>query len=136
MRAQRTEPEATGSDAISAAARQIAETLNLAAICCYTASGNTAMRAARERPPPPIIALSPVLGTARRLSLVWGLHCVAGEEGTTLDEMFSHACLVAFQEGIAGPGDRIIIPARAPPGTPGATNMIRIATVGPDARSV
>ena len=74
MHAQRTEPEATGADAISAAARQIAETLHLAAICCYTSSGATALRAARERPETPIIALSPVLSTARRLSLVWGLH--------------------------------------------------------------
>ena len=80
LRAQRTDPEATGADAISAAARQIAETLNLAAICCYTASGTTAMRAARERPQTPIIALSPIDATARRLSLVWGLHCVVGEE--------------------------------------------------------
>ena len=75
MHAQRTEPEATGADAISAAARQIAETLNLAAICCYTSSGATGMRAARERPQTPIIALSPIVATARRLSLVWGLHC-------------------------------------------------------------
>src|SRR4029078_356138 len=71
MHAQRTEPEATGADAISAAARQIAETLNLLAIFCYTASGGTAMRAARERPQTPILALSPVDATARRLSLVW-----------------------------------------------------------------
>jgi pyruvate kinase len=132
MRAQRTEPEATGSDAISAAARSIAETLNLAAICCYTASGNTAIRAARERPSTPILALSPVQATARRLSLVWGLHCVVGEERRTLDEMFSHACFIAFQEGVARPGDRIIITAGVPLGTPGATNMIRIAYVGPD----
>ena len=60
MHAQRTEPEATGADAISAAARQIAETLNLAVICCYTASGATAMRAARERPQTPIIGMSPI----------------------------------------------------------------------------
>ncbi len=87
MRAQRTEPEATGADAISAAARQIAETLNLAAICCYTSSGTTALRAARERPNTPIIALSPVIATARRLSIVWGLHCVFGEEPSDLDGM-------------------------------------------------
>jgi pyruvate kinase len=136
MRAQRTEPEATGSDAISAAARSIAETLNLAAICCYTASGNTAIRAARERPSTPILALSPVQATARRLSLVWGLHCVVGEERHTLDEMFSHACFIAFQEGVATPGDRIIITAGVPLGTPGATNMIRIAYVGPDGHGV
>ncbi len=99
MRAQRTEPEATGSDAISAAARQIAETLNLAAICCYTSSGTTAIRAARERPSTPIVALSPVINTARRLSIVWGLHCVFGDEPSDLDGMVSRACFVAHEEG-------------------------------------
>jgi pyruvate kinase len=129
MHAQRTEPEATGADAISAAARQIAETLNLAAICCYTASGATAMRAARERPQTPIIAFSPIIGTARRLSLVWGLHCVAGEEPQTLEEMINHACQVARDEGFAKPGERIIVTAGLPLGRPGATNLIRIAYV-------
>ena len=79
LRAQRTEPEATSSDAISAATRQIAETLNLAAICCYTASGNTAVRASRERPehadpgavagglhrPPPVAGLGAALRLRR-----------------------------------------------------------------------
>ncbi len=129
LRAQRTEPEATSSDAISAATRQIAETLNLAAICCYTASGNTAVRASRERPNTPILALSPVVSTARRLSLVWGLHCVFGEEPDNLDDMVSHACIMAHREGLAGPGDRVIITAGVPLGTPGATNMLRIAYV-------
>jgi pyruvate kinase len=134
MRAQRTDPEATGADAISAAARQIAETLNLAAICSYTASGTTAMRAARERPVTPIIALSPVAGTARRLSLFWGLHCVVGAEPDDLDGMVDRACEVARDEGFAKAGERIIITAGVPLGTPGATNMLRIAYVGEDGR--
>jgi pyruvate kinase len=129
MHAQRTEPEATGADAISAAARQIAETLNLAAICCYTASGATAMRAARERPQTPILALSPINATARRLSLVWGLHCVAGKEPDTIEEMIHRACNVASHEGLAQPGQRIIITAGVPLGKPGATNMLRIAFI-------
>lgn len=77
---QRSEPEATGADAVSLAARQIATTLNLSAIICYTSSGTTGLRASRERPLTPIIALSPVVETARRLSLVWGLHCVVTED--------------------------------------------------------
>jgi pyruvate kinase len=129
MHAQRTEPEATGADAISAAARQIAETLNLAAICCYTSSGATAMRAARERPQTPIIAMSPVLRTARRLSLVWGLHCVAGPEPDTLEHMIDHACAVALHEGFAKAGERIIVTAGTPLGSSGVTNMIRVAFV-------
>jgi pyruvate kinase len=129
IHAQRNEPEATGADAISAAARQIAETLNLAAICCYTASGATAIRAARERPQTPIIALSPIISTARRLSLVWGLHCVFGEEPRDIDGMVDRACHIALKEGFARIGERIIITAGVPLGTPGATNMLRIAFV-------
>jgi pyruvate kinase len=132
MHAQRTEPEATGADAISAAARQIAETLNLATICCFTASGATGMRAARERPQTPIIAMSPVTATARRLSLVWGLHCLVGEEPAALEGMVEHACRMALREGFAAAGQRIIVTAGIPLGTPGATNVLRIAFVGED----
>ena len=132
IHAQRNEPEATGADAISAAARQIAETLNLAAICCYTTSGATAIRAARERPQTPIIAISPVPETLRRLALVWGLHCVAGEDPRDVDSMVDRACAIAVDEGFAKPGDRIIVMAGMPFGTPGATNMLRIAFVGDD----
>ena len=134
LRAQRTEPEATGADAISAAARQIAETLFLAAICSFTASGTTAMRAARERPQTPIIAMSPVHATARRLSLVWGLHCVVGDEPQSIDGMVERACDIAREEGFARPGERIIITAGLPLGTPGATNMLRIAYVNDEKR--
>jgi pyruvate kinase len=129
LRAQRTDPEATGEDAISAAARQIAETLNLAAICSFTTRGTTAMRAARERPVTPVVAMSPVVATARRLSIVWGLHCVVGEERHDLDGMVDRACEIAAAEGFAKPGERIIITAGVPLGTPGATNMLRIAVV-------
>jgi pyruvate kinase len=134
IHAQRNAPEATGPDAISAAARQIAETLNLAAICCYTTSGATAIRAARERPQTPIIAISPVVETTRRLALVWGLHCAVGEDPRDVDGMVDGACQVAVAEGFAKPGERIIVTAGVPFGTPGTTNMLRIAFVSGDGR--
>ena len=130
--AQRAEPEKTGADAISMAARQIAETLNLAAIVTYTASGTTGLRAARERPRTPIIALSPILATARRLTLTWGCHCVVTEDADDLDDMVDRACRIAFEEGFGKPGDRIIITAGVPLRTPGSTNMLRIAYIGGD----
>ncbi|MEO1066885.1 MAG: pyruvate kinase [Pseudomonadota bacterium] len=132
MRAQRTEPESTGADAISAAARQIAETLGLAAICCFTSSGSTGLRASRERPTTPIIALSPIPETARRMALVWGLHCVVTEDATSLDDMVNKACRISLSEGFSRAGQRVIISAGVPLGTPGATNMLRVAFVGPD----
>jgi len=130
INAQRSEPEATGADAISLAARQIGETLKLSAIVTYTASGTTGLRAARERPQLPIIALSPVVETARRLSLVWGTHCVVTADATDLDDMVNRACRIAAEEGFARGGDRIIVTAGVPLRTPGATNMLRIAYVG------
>lgn len=132
IHAQRTDPEPTGPDAISAAARTVAETLRLPAIVCYTSSGATGLRAARERPDRPIIALSPNPATARRLALVWGVHCVRTEDAHDENDMVERACRIAYQEGFARPGQRIIITAGVPFGTPGATNMLRIAFVGSD----
>jgi len=129
IHAQRAEPEATGADAISAAARQIAETVNLAAIVCYTSSGATGLRISRERPLTPIIALSPREVMARRLALVWGLHCVITPDATTLDEMIDRAAAIAREQDFARAGQRIIVTAGVPLGTPGATNMLRIAHV-------
>ena len=123
-------PEATGADAIAAAARQVAETLALPAILCLTSSGATGLRVARERPRPPIVALSPKLATGRKLALVWGVHSVVAEEAVDLDHMVARACAIAFREGFAQTGQRVIIVAGVPLGTPGATNMVRIAYVG------
>jgi pyruvate kinase len=125
-----TEPEATGPDAIAAAARQVAETLDLAAIVCWTSSGSTGMRVSRERPKPPIIAISPIVAAARKLSLVWGVHCVVAEDARDQDDMIERACQIAFKEGFARAGERVIVVAGVPLGTPGATNMIRVAFVG------
>ena len=130
IHAQRTEPEPTGADAIAAAARQIAETLDLSAVACWTASGATAFRVARERPEMSIVALSPSLDTGRKLALVWGVHCVVCEDAHDQDDMIERACRIAFTEAFAKAGQRIIIVAGVPLGTPGATNMVRIAYVG------
>src|SRR6476660_4549890 len=130
MHAQRIEPEATGVDAVSAAARTMAESLKIAAIVSFTASGASALRAARERPPQPILALTPIPATGRKLAVVWGLHCVQTGDPKDLDDMVAKACLIASQEGFALPGQRVIISAGVPLGTPGATNMLRIALVG------
>jgi pyruvate kinase len=125
-----TEPEATGADAIAAAARQVAETIDLSAIVCWTSSGSTGLRVARERPQCPIIAISPIIAAGRKLSVVWGIHTVIAEDAHDQDDMVERACRLAFKEGFAKAGQRIIIVAGVPLGTPGATNMMRIAFVG------
>jgi pyruvate kinase len=129
---QRPEPESTAGDAIADAARQIAETLDLSAIICWTSSGSTALRVARERPKPPVVAITANVATGRKLSLVWGVHCVIAEDAHDQDDMIVRAGSIAFRDGFAKAGQRVIIVAGVPLGTPGTTNMVRIAYVGPD----
>jgi len=132
INSQRAEPEATTGDAIADAAQQIAETLDLSAIICWTDSGTTAVRVARERPKPPVVAITPKMTTGRKLALVWGVHCVIAETAHDVDDMVDRAGRIAFRDGFARAGERVIVVAGIPFGTPGATNMLRIAYVGAD----
>jgi pyruvate kinase len=124
-----TAPEHTSPDAISAAARQVADTVGAAAIVSYTNSGATALRAARERPGVPTIALTARIETARRLALVWGLHCVHTSDVHRFNDMIQKATRIARHEGFADKGQRVVITAGIPFGTPGATNVLHIAWV-------
>src|SRR5262245_24402332 len=127
VHATRTPPQATAADAIAAAAHTVADTLQLACIICYTATGSTALRVARERPGLPVIGLSPVVATGRKLALAWGVHCVLTSDPENQAAMVRKACRIAFEEGFAGAGDGVIIVAGVPLGSPGTTNMVRIA---------
>ncbi len=125
-------PDPTAADAISAAAAQVAETISAAAIACYTMSGSTAIRAARERPEAPILVLTNKRETAQRLSLLWGAHCVHTADVSRSQEMVDKACRLAVQEGFANLGASLVITAGIPFGTPGTTNTLRIAVVEGD----
>jgi pyruvate kinase len=127
LHATRTPPLATAADAIAAAAHTVADTLKLAAIICYTATGSTALRVARERPGLPVIGLTPVLATARKLAMAWGVHCVLTSDPENQAAMVRKACRIAFDEGFARAGEGVIIVAGVPLGSPGTTNMVRIA---------
>jgi pyruvate kinase len=130
IEAQRAAPEATGADAIAEATRHVAETLDLKVICAWTSSGSTGLRIARQRPRSSILALTPIESVARRLAVVWGVHPVVTDDARDERDMADRACRHAFIEGFAGEGERIIVVAGVPFGTPGATNNLRIATVG------
>ena len=128
--ADRRRPLATSADAISAAAHQVADTIGAAAIVTYTTSGSTTLRAARERPEQPILGVTSELETARRLSLTCGVHSVHTADVRDFDEMVRKAVAAAALEDVAGPGDTVVITAGVPFGTPGATNVLRIARIG------
>ena len=125
----RIEHEHTPSDAISTAACQVANLVDAAAIVSYTTSGATALRAARERPEAPILVLTSNLGTARRLAVLWGAHCVHTSDVKSFSDMVQKAVRIAHRERIAEIGQRVVITAGVPFGTPGATNILRIAWI-------
>ncbi len=121
-----TATEPTTADAISAAAAQIAQTIGVRAIACFTISGSTARRAARERAAVPILCLTPSRGTARRMGLVWGVHAVVTRDVGDFEEMVAKSKRMALRTGIAAGGDLLILIAGVPFSTPGTTNVLHV----------
>ncbi|MGB6100921.1 MAG: pyruvate kinase, partial [Comamonas sp.] len=115
------------TQAVCGAMRRAAGLLEADAIVCYTSSGHTSLRAARERPQAPILSLSPHLATSRKLALAWGVHSMHVPDPTSLDELAPMATAVAREQGFAQPGRPIVILAGVPFGESGTTNMMRVA---------
>jgi pyruvate kinase len=116
------------ADGIVSAAREIAEATDIKAICCFTESGHTAALVARERPAVPIVALTSVATTARRLCLVWGTHNVLTDSPVSrFKEAVLYAVRAVRADGFAGPQDQIVVTAGLPFNVPGTTNILRVA---------
>ncbi len=127
--ASRPAPEPVSASAIAAAARQVAHTVNAAAIVAFTDGGSTALRVARERPDCPVLGVSTNLSTARRLAVVWGVHALVTPEVHTMTEAVTRATRLARGEGMAAPGQEVVVTAGVPFGQSGTTNSLRVAHV-------
>jgi len=124
-----TRPDPTISDALSEAAKNIAATVSASAIICFTTSGSTARRVARERPSVPILVLTPKLETARRLGLLWGTHAVHTRDVESFEEMVAKAKRMALRHNMAAAGDRVVVMAGVPFRTPGSTNVLHVVRI-------
>ena len=121
-----TRLEPTTADALAGSARQIAQTVSATAMVCYTSSGATARRIARERPPVPLLAMSPSQHTARRMGLLWGVHAVHSRDVGSFEEMVEKGKRMALRHQIAKGGDRVVLMAGIPFGTAGSTNVLHV----------
>jgi pyruvate kinase len=121
-----TPAEPTTADALAESAGNIANTVNVAAIVCYTSSGKTARRIARERGPVPLLVMTASKKVARRMGLVWGVHAVHTRDVSSFEEMVAKAKRMALRTRLAGPNDRLIIMAGVPFGTVGSTNVMHV----------
>ena len=129
MEALRPRARTRVADAIAAAACEVAETTDVKAICCFTHGGTTALLMARERPRVPILALTPSTRSARRMALVWGLHCSTTHEVERFKLAVVSAARAAREGGFASDADRIVVVAGIPFNTSGTTNILRVAPV-------
>lgn len=123
----RSAKRTTVADGIVAAAREIAETTDVKAICCFTQSGTTALLTARERPRVPIIALTSQRETARRLSLSWGTNCTMTPDVERFKMAVVAAARAARKLGMATETDQIVVTAGVPFNQAGTTNILRVA---------
>jgi pyruvate kinase len=124
-----TRLEPTTADALAGSARQIASTISATAMVCYTSSGATARRIARERPPVPILSMSASLHTARRMGLLWGVHAVHTRDVASFEEMVGKGKRMALRHQIAKGGDRVVLMAGIPFATAGSTNVLHVARI-------
>lgn len=124
-----SQEDSSTSLAITAATRQVAESVNAAVVATFTTTGNTSFLAAKARPSCPILGVTPHIKVARQLNLAWGVHPIQSQEITSLSEAVSCALEVSTQEGFAMTGDRLVITAGVPFRVAGSTNVIRIAEV-------
>ena len=127
-----TPAEATTADALSESAAEIARIITATAMACYTSSGSTARRIARERPSVPILVMTASLSVARRLGLQWGVHAVHTRDVTNFEEMVAKARRMALRHRIAEGGDRMVVMAGVPFGQAGSTNVIHVVKVTGD----
>ncbi|WP_242186195.1 pyruvate kinase [Sphingomonas sp. CARO-RG-8B-R24-01] len=119
----------TTADALAEAAKNIAHTVDAAAIICFTASGSTARRVARERPGVPLMVLTPNIETARRAGLLWGAYAVYTKDVDSFEAMVAKAKRMALRHTLAKAGDRVIIIAGVPFKTPGSTNVLHVVRI-------
>jgi pyruvate kinase len=129
LSSQLEETPDTTPDAIATAAKTLADELSSPIIVCYTESGSTGIKVSRVRPSQIILTITPIIQTARKLSLAWGVLCFLQKDETDLEHMIQLTKKTVKRSGLAVIGDKVVITAGLPLKVQGTTNLIRVTTV-------
>ncbi len=121
-------PDST-PDAIATASRTLATELNSPVIVCYTESGSTGIKVSRVRPKQMILTVTPIVETARKLTLVWGVKCIVQKDANNLEEMIKMTKAYSKKEKIIKKGEKMVITAGLPLKKLGTTNLIRVIKI-------
>ena len=129
LSSQLEETPDTTPDAIATAAKTLADELSAPIIVCYTESGSTGIKVSRVRPSQTILTITPIIETARKLSLAWGVLCLLQKDESDLEHMIQLTKATVKKSGLALIGDKVVITAGLPLKVEGTTNLIRVTTV-------
>ena len=119
----------TTPDAIATAAKSLADDLSSPIIVCYTESGSTGIKVSRVRPTQTILTITPIIETARKLSLAWGVLCFLQKDEKNLEKMIESTKITVKKSGLADIGDKVVITAGLPLKVEGTTNLIRVTSI-------
>ena len=118
------------ASAVAQAATQIAKNVGAQTIVAFTESGSTARLISKYRPPQRVVAFTPNPATQRRMALYWGIQAHEFERRDYTDDEMSAAAAILSREGVAVPGDRVVMVAGVPPNFQASTNLVKVHVIG------
>ncbi|WP_084129767.1 pyruvate kinase [Demequina sp. NBRC 110055] len=124
-----TTPKTRGG-AVTHAAAEIADVLDIKYIVTFTQSGDSAVRMARLRPSVPMLAFTPDPKTQKRLALTWGVNARVVDRAETADDMVNMVDAALKADGLVEDGDYVVVVSGTPVGIPGTTNSVFVHKIG------
>ena len=120
---------ASPTHALAHTAYQAAYELRAKALAVFTHTGYSARLASKARPAAPIIALTPLDSTCRRLTLAWGVTPVRVPHWRTAEGMVELGVRRLLERRLVRRGDWVVAVAGTTTRA-GGTNLLRIVQVG------
>jgi pyruvate kinase len=122
--------EQSDAASMARAAQVLADDKNVTAVACFTAGGQTAWLMSKIRPRVPIMAFTPSMETARRVTFMWGVRPQLVPFSNSLEEMIDHVDAALMKSQVVQVGDQVVLVCGFPVGALGAPNMALLHTVG------
>ena len=116
-------------DAIAAAACEVGRRLGAAALCCFTRTGDTALRLARQRSPLPLLAFTHDEQVRARLAFSWGIESAVLAPAAAAESMPGEVSRALLGMGVCRPGDVVVVVSGSRSGVAGYTDSVRVLRI-------
>jgi len=121
--------DAVFGDAIAVAACEVGRRLGAAALCCFTRTGDTALRLARQRSPLPLLAFAHDDEVRGRLTFSWGVESAVLAPTELAESMPGEVSRALLSMGACHPGDVVVVVSGSRSGVAGYTDSVRVLRV-------